>query len=519
MGFPVFSGGLIMQPILSMNNISKTYPGGIEALKKASFEVYEGEIHALVGENGAGKTTMMNILYGLVKPDEGEIKIRGKRKVIRHPRDAIENGIGMVHQHFMLVPELTVLENILLGFEKKFVKSFWRIDKKAAEEKARELMKSLGMELPLDTPVDFLPIGYKQRTEIVKTLFRGIDILILDEPTSVLAPMEIKEFLLFLKKLKEKGKTVIFISHKLKEVFEIADRITILRRGKNVGTFRINEISEEEVAKLMVGEKLRELSSKSEMFFKDEEAYFYTKDLSYVRHGKCILDNIQINVKRGEIVGIAGIEGNGQEELSQILIGLLKPSQGQVIFRGKDITNLSVEERRRMGIGYIPPDRIKWGLALEASIVKNCAINFRRTFLKRGISIDWKKAYQISETIIKEFDVRGVRDLKEPVSSLSGGNMQKLMVGREHHTAPEFLIVSQPTAGVDIQAQRLIHSKLLELRNKKVGILLISLDLEELLLLSDRLYVIFNGKITKEFSSPKEFDIQEISSYMTGIKS
>ncbi|RKX52905.1 MAG: ABC transporter ATP-binding protein, partial [Thermotoga sp.] len=185
-----------MQPILSMNNISKTYPGGIEALKKASFEVYEGEIHALVGENGAGKTTMMNILYGLVKPDEGEIKIRGKRKVIRHPRDAIENGIGMVHQHFMLVPELTVLENILLGFEKKFVKSFWRIDKKAAEEKARELMKSLGMELPLDTPVDFLPIGYKQRTEIVKTLFRGIDILILDEPTSVLAPMEIKEFLL-----------------------------------------------------------------------------------------------------------------------------------------------------------------------------------------------------------------------------------------------------------------------------------------------------------------------------------
>jgi len=508
-----------MQPILSMNNISKTYPGGIEALKKASFEVYEGEIHALVGENGAGKTTLMNILYGLVKPDEGEIKIRGKRKVIRHPRDAIENGIGMVHQHFMLVSGLTVLENILLGSEKKFVKSFWKIDKKAAEEKVRELMESLGMGLPLDTPIDFLPIGYKQRTEIVKTLFRGVDILILDEPTSVLAPVEIREFLFFLKKLKEKGKTIIFISHKLKEVFEIADRITILRRGKTVGTFRINEISEEEVAKLMVGEKLTELSSKSEIFFKDEEAYFYTEDLSYVRQGKHILDSTQIGVKRGEIVGIAGIEGNGQEELSQILIGLLKPSQGRVIFCGKDITNLPVEKRRKMGIGYIPPDRIKWGLAMGASIVENCAINFRRTFLKGGLNVDWKEAHQISETIVKEFDVRGVRDLKELASSLSGGNMQKLMVGREYHSTPKFLIVSQPTVGVDIQAQRLIHSKLLELRSKNVGILLISLDLEELLLLSDRLYVIFNGKITKEFSSSKEFDIQEISSYMTGIKS
>lgn len=507
-----------MQPVINMEKIHKTYQGGIVALRGADFSLNKGEIHALVGENAAGKTTLMNVLYGLVKPDEGDIYINGEKKFIPHPKHAINYGIGMVHQHFMLVPDFTVLENIMIGNERSFTGYVWNINFEKAEKATKVFLKQLGMELDLYKKVNELPIGLQQKVEILKVLFRGAKILILDEPTTVLAPNEIEGFLNFLKKLRSEGKTIVFISHRLKEVSSIADRITVLRKGKVISTLKTNNTSMEDVSNLMIGRRLDLLKPKSYSISKEK-----LLELKKVSLGNeiSILKDVSFNIKRREILGIAGVEGNGQPELAEIVAGLRKNTGGEIWFDSKNINDTSILERRKRGISYIPEDRIEVGLSLEASIVENSIMSYqRKNFIKSGhFSLNWEKAIEFTQKIINEYGVQGMSSPLDKTASLSGGNMQKLMVGREFISFPQLLVVSQPTRGLDVGAQFLIHKKIIELSKSGAAILLISEDLDELMALSSRILVLYRGEIVKEFFAEKGYKDKEIGYYMTGVKS
>ncbi|GAB6116694.1 MAG: ral nucleoside transport system ATP-binding protein [Thermoanaerobacterium sp.] len=503
-----------MRELLKMHNITKIYPNGIVANKKVNFSVNEGEIHALVGENGAGKTTLMKILFGLERPEEGSIYINGSKVNITSPIVAIKNGIGMVHQHFMLVPSLTVAENIILGIEPQ--KNGF-IDFRKAIEITEKLSEKYNLKVDPKAMVRDLPVGMKQKVEILKALLRGAKILILDEPTAVLTPQETTELFNELFHLKNNGHTIIFISHKLREVKQISDRITIMRHGKNVGVFNTSDVTEQDISRLMVGRDVILKIEKTKS--KPGNVVLYVKDLNHINEwGKTVLKNVSFSVRSGEILGIAGVEGNGQRELVEIITGLRKLDKGELILNGKVINDFSIRERRELGISHVPEDRMVYGVAADGSIAENLISDrFEKKEFNRRILMDMKKVTNLSNQLIKEFRIQS-NSPKQKVRMLSGGNIQKVVVAREFSSEPKLLIANQPTRGIDVGATELIHRRIIELRDKGVAVLLVSADLNEVMELSDSLIVMFGGEIVAYFEDVSYVTEEELGAYMLGLK-
>jgi simple sugar transport system ATP-binding protein len=503
-----------------MKNIEKTFNNSIRALQGADLSVQKGEIHAIVGENAAGKSTLMNILYGFVHADSGEIIIDGRPCRIEHPADAISLGIGMVHQHFKLVPDFTVLENIILGYEKKYTNAFKKIDYGKARKDIEALLRKINVELDLDKRTDSLSIGIQSKIEIVKTLFKGANIVILDEPTTVLAPNEVGNFFDFLRGLSKQGCTIIYISHRMKEIFALSDSITVLRHGKTVSIFKTSETSMEEVASKMIGREYTAISSDRDSRKAEfGEPVLELENVS-VKKSAVMLNDISLTVRKGEILGIAGIEGNGQVELADTLIGVLKNERGRILLNQEDLSRRGPSERRKKGLSYVPDDRIRKGLALNMSITENTVIGHERNapIKKRKHFMDWQKSKSFTKQIAEEYRVEGMARPEQKISNLSGGNMQKLIIGREMIRNPPMVVLAQPTSGVDFSAQKNIHDKILEMREKGSSFLLISEDLDELMALSDRILVLYRGNIVAEFNSKESFDEKQLGYYMTGVK-
>jgi simple sugar transport system ATP-binding protein len=500
-----------MEEILLMKNIKKRFPG-VVANDGIDFYAKRGEIVSLLGENGAGKTTLMKILYGLYRKDSGEIYIKGKKVEINSPKDAINFGIGMVHQHFTLVNPFTVTENIILGFESKKFK----IDLKKAKEKVLNLMKNYELYVDPDAKISELSVGEKQKVEILKVLFRNIDILILDEPTAVLTPQEVRELFKTLKILKKEGKTIIFISHKLDEVLEISDRIVILRNGKVMGEREPQTTNKRELASLMVGKEIFDIFELSPT--KKEEVILKLENLSALSdRGHVALKDVSFDVKSGEIVGLAGVSGNGQRELEEVISGIRFPIKGKIIYRGYDITYLSPKERINKGIGRIPEDRMETGLVLDLPVFENLIIEyFDKNPLSKGAFLNYKEIYSYCDNLIKTFDIKTPNQLIT-TKKLSGGNLQKCILARILSMNPQFVLASQPTRGLDVGATEFIHKKLIEIREKGGGVLLISEDLDEILNLSDRILIIYNGEIMGEVLRG-ELSREEIGLMMTGTR-
>lgn len=499
-----------MEKVIDMKNMYKEFPN-VVALNHVDFSVNKGEVHALIGENGAGKSTLMKILYGIYEKDDGEISIDGKNVDIKSAKAAMDLGIGMVHQEFMLSPEMTVLENIILGFETDN-KIF--LDYNSAYKKINSLAEEYGFSISLNQKVQNISVGEAQRVEILKSLYRGAEYLILDEPTAVLTPQETEELFKTINFLKENGKTIIFISHKLDEVLEIADRMTVMRDGEKVDTLTNEEASKKKLAKLMVGREVFLDFSPEET--KKGENVLEVKNLS--AKGKrelSSLSNISFNVKKGEILGVAGVDGNGQSELVEILTGLKSFNEGEVILNKEEISNLSPLEIRRKGLAHIPEDRNIMGVCKEMTIQENLIANklFDNPFSK-GIIIQFDKVKKYAEDLIEKFDVRPPKTTIE-VGNLSGGNMQKVVVAREVSEGADFVVAAQPTRGVDIGSMEFIRSILLEEREKGKGVLLVSADLEEIMTLSDRIIVMYEGEIVGEVKR-EEATEEKLGYLMTG---
>jgi ABC-type uncharacterized transport system ATPase subunit len=503
------SGG---QPYaVQMLDITKTWPG-VVADEHVNFDVRRGEIHALVGENGAGKTTLMNILYGLLRPDFGKILVNGAAASIHGPRDAIALGIGMVHQHFMLIPVMTVGENIVLGREPTTTGGVY--DKPTVTHAIRELSERFGLAIDPNSTIANLPVGLQQRVEILKVLYRGADILILDEPTGVLTPQESTELFQVLRGLKAQGKTIIFISHKLQEVLEISDRVTVLRRGKVVGTVPTATTNQEELARMMVGRAVLLRVEKTpakpgpvalrveHLEVKNEQDLLAVKDVSLELH-------------HGEILGVAGVEGNGQSELIEALAGTRSIVSGKVLIGDRDVTNAGAREVREAGIGHIPEDRRGTGLVLNDSIADNLIFGRERAprFARNGFVLKLASIANWAKQLIAEFDVR-TPSYDTPVRSLSGGNQQKVVVARELGSQPQVLLAAQPTRGVDIGAIEFIHHRLIGQRDAGAAILLVSAELEEIRSLSDRIAVMYEGRIVDIV--PPETSEERLGLLMTG---
>ena len=495
--------------VLQARNITKKFPG-VLANDHINFDLKKGEIHTLLGENGAGKSTLMNILDGIYYPNEGEIYIKGKKAHIRSPFDSMRHGIGMIHQHFMLVDTLTVLENVVLGLKDQ---GFF-INKKQIATKILEISDRYNFDLKPFSKIWQLSVGEQQRVEIVKMLFRGANILILDEPTAVLTPQESEALFRILKRMKNEGKSIIFISHKLDEVMEISDRITVLRKGKVVGTVDKNETNSVELAKMMVGREVlfrlqRKPLERGKEVLKVEDVETYND------RGIKILNKIGLTVHKGEIFGLAGIAGNGQKELAQVITGLRKTTNGKVYLLGKDITNQHPLVIANSGTNYIPPDRLKVGLVPNLSSIDNVILRrYRKNPIGSGILINYKKAREYTESLIDKFNIMVPR-IDAPVKLLSGGNMQKLLLAREISENPSLLIAVHPTRGLDIGATEFIRKKLLEVRDSGMAVLLISEDLDEILMISDRIGVIYEGRITGIMDA-KNADVHKIGLLMAG---
>jgi ABC-type uncharacterized transport system ATPase subunit len=482
-------------PLLELKGITKRFPG-VVANDHVDFELATGEVHALLGENGAGKSTLMNILYGLYHPDEGEIRLRGKNVRIHSPREAIDLGIGMVHQHFMLIPVMTVAENIVLHAE-PHNGPFLDVDQ--ANERVQEISKQFGLAVRPDARVESISVGMQQRVEILKALYRGAEILILDEPTAVLTPQEAQELFEILESLKAEGKSIIFISHKLNEVLEVAERITVLRRGKTIETVPREGATEEGLAKLMVGrEVLLRVDKKPG---EPQAPLLRVEDLHVCdERGLETCRGLSFEVRAGEIVGIAGVDGNGQTELIDAITGLRRPESGRILVADKDLTWGSSRECLDSGVGHIPEDRQARGLVLDFTLAENLALHDYR--LEPDSKYGWlfpRRIVARARKLLKEFDVRGGGP-QTLASALSGGNQQKVVVAREVARNPQVLIAAQPTRGLDVGAIEFVHRRLVEERDEGRAILLISFELDEILSLSDRILVIYEGRIVSDFS-------------------
>ncbi len=493
--------------IVQMKDIVKIYPDGTVALRGVDFEVRRGEIHGLLGENGAGKTTLMKILSGLLRPTSGEIYIAGKKVSFKSASEALKHGIGMVHQHLALVPAFTAYENIVLGLS----------GREASRERIEKLMEETGLKVPLDVLVEDLPFGVRQRIEIIKMLYRNVDILILDEPTTNLTPIETKELFHTLRELKKRGKTIIFITHKLREVLEVTDRITVLRRGKVVGRTETTKATPEMLAKMMVG---REVVMKIEKKpAKPGEPVLIVKDL-WVKNdlGEWAVKGLSFAVCSGEIFGIAGVEGNGQTELVEAITGLRRVEKGQVILMGKDVTNKSPSELYRLGLSHIPEDRHKLGLVLDMTVSENSILGIHRLrkFLGRLLNLKWRVIDKHAREIIKRFEIVAP-GTRAPVRSLSGGNQQKLVVGRELSKSPQVIVAAQPTRGLDVAATEYIRKLLIKMRDEGKAVLLVSADLDEILQLSDRMAVMYEGEFMG-IAKPEELTEERIGLMMGGYK-
>lgn len=504
-----------MEYVVEMLNIRKEFPG-IVANDNITIQLKKGEIHALLGENGAGKSTLMGVLFGMYKPEAGKIKIRGNEVKISNPNVANDLGIGMVHQHFKLVSNFTVTENIILGMEPK--KWFGlSIDIEKAAKKIEELSKRYGLNVDPYAKIEDISVGMQQRVEILKMLYRDAEVLIFDEPTAVLTPSEIKELMKIMKDLVKEGKSIIVITHKLKEIKAVADRCTAIRRGKYIGTVNVSETSEAEMAKMMVGRDVSFKVLKKEC--EPGNIVMKIEELNVMNNKKVLgLKDFSLELRTGEIMGIAGVEGNGQTELIEAITGMRKIESGKVHYKGEDISKISVRSRMDKGISHIPEDRHKRGLVLDYTVEENMVLEVynKRPYSSKGL-LNKKAIKEHSDKIIETFDVRSGEGGSSIARTLSGGNQQKAIIGREVILNPELLIAAQPTRGLDVGSIEYIHKRLIEQRDKGKAVLLISLELDEILNVSDRIAVINNGELVGIVDA-KDTNENEIGLMMAGVK-
>ncbi len=500
-----------MDYIIEMLGITKDFPG-IRANDDITFQVRKGSVHALLGENGAGKSTLMSILFGLYQPDSGRIRIRGADVRIPDPNTANELGIGMVHQHFKLVHNFTVAENIVLGMEPR---TGMRIDMPKAESRVTELSRLYGLNVDPKAKIEDISVGMQQRVEILKMLYRDAELLIFDEPTAVLTPQEIHELMGIMRRLVAEGKTIVLITHKLREIKEAADTCTVLRRGKLVGTVPVAETTERTMAEMMVGREVSFHVEKGPAH--PGEAALRIEKLN-VRNAKGVLGvrDLDLEVRRGEILGLCGIDGNGQTELVQAITGLCRIESGRILLNGRDIARLPVMARNSLGLGHIPEDRHRHGLVLDFRLDENFVLHsyFRAPFARFGL-LDYAAIRRNADTLIREFDVRAGEGALTPVRSMSGGNQQKAIVAREIDRSPGVFVVAQPTRGLDVGAIEYIHGRIVAERDKGKAILLVSLELDEILDVSDRIAVICNGSIVGIVDA-KATDENELGLMMSG---
>lgn len=500
---------------LVMENITKIYSNGFVANKNITFSIRKGEIHGLVGENGAGKTTLMKVLFGLEKPEEGRILLDGKEIQIDNPLKALDYGIGMVHQHFMLVGSLTVAENMVLGIEPKKGCFF---DYREAVKKTNEIAEKFKLPVDAQSKVNDISVGQKQRVEILKILLRGAKILLLDEPTAVLTPQETAELFMRLKELKKEGYTIVFISHKLNEVKELCDRITVLRKGKVTGKAEVSEMSESDISRMIVGKDVDVNLNKKKSV--PGKTVLTVRNLSCQNNfGKLVLNKVSFDLRQGEILGVAGVEGNGQSELSELLSGLLPLQTGTIKMNGNDIKNKTIREIRQSGTSLIHEDRMIYGVSGKQSIKENILSDryYQKNYSHKGV-INNSFIQAETKTLIEEYQVACDGD-EAYIDTLSGGNIQKVVAAREFSAEPKVLIASQPTRGIDVGAAELIRNKLVMLRDKyKTAILLFSADLTELLTTSDSIIVLFNGEVVAYFPDAQVADENILGEYMLGLK-
>ncbi len=500
---------------VEMKKITKIYPNGTIANKDVNFTLNKGEIHALLGENGAGKSTLMHILFGLSEKTYGDIFVYGEKVEIKSPIDALSKKIGMVHQHFMLVPSMTIAENLILGVEKS---KKGIINLKEKIEMANSFCKKYNFDIDCSKKVQDVTVAVRQKVEILKALYRGAEILILDEPTAVLTPQETKELFKEIKILKNEGKSIIFISHKLNEVKELCDKMTIMRNGKKIGDFTTADLTEEEISEKMVGREVVLTFEKEEIDAGDR--ILKVRNLDYTNElNKKMLNNISFDLRKGEILGIAGVDGNGQKELVETIIGLNKKYTGDIFIKNKLTKKLTIKQIRNLGLRFIPEDRMKDGCIGNETIFNNIVYERLENgeFFKNKFLIDWKKVREITKDKINEYKIK-CQNENSHINSLSGGNIQKVIVAREFDNNPELIIINQPTRGIDVGAGELVRKKIIDLRTLGSGVLLISADLNEILEVADRLIVLNKGEITAFIEKPKEISELELGYYMLGVK-
>ena len=505
---------MILENAVEMQGIVKVYPNGVVANEGVDFCIAKGEIHALVGENGAGKTTLMKILFGIEQPTGGTIRVHGQPVRIQSVAQALQLGLGMVQQHFMLVPSMTVAENILLGAEP--VRGVL-LDRREAQMVTRELAEKYSFDIDVNTRIEDLPVGDRQKVEILKVLYRKAQVIILDEPTAVLTPQETDELFRQLIILKEHGHTIVFISHKLREIQQICDRVTIMRKGTTVGTYSLQDITTEKISEYMMGREVHLEVDKAPA--KPGAVRLRVSDLSYVNEeNKKMLDNVSFALRSGEILGVVGVEGNGQKELVDIISGLTRPLSGSVTMNGQSIAGKSIAQIRQLSFAYIPQERRTTGAALNCSITENLAsVAYRDRRFRSGPLLKWKKLAESARGKIQEYQVKTDSE-NTPIQMLSGGNIQKVVVAREFADRPKVIVADQPTRGIDVGAANLIHNKLVELRDAGSAVLLISSDLSEIMQLSDSIITLYNGRISAYFPDASALQESDLGFYMLGVK-
>ncbi len=510
------------EPILELKDIRKVFDKTI-ALDGVSFQLFAGEIHGLLGGNGAGKTTLMNILYGLYRKDSGEIILQGEKIDIQSPRDALRAGIGMVHQHFLQISNYTVLENIVLGSD---VVNRYTMKLESEAAKVEELCRRFGLDVDINATIDSLPVGARQKVEILKALYRGVKILILDEPTTNLTPQEVDSLFVSLRKLVDDGLSIVFITHKLREVLSVCDRITVLREGRNITTLDRADASEEVFVRAMVGEQM---DIEDSIYFAREGQKYTAFDSQagvvlevnsvglVSKDGVARLKDLNFVIHKGEILGVAGVAGNGQRELAECVTGILPPSSGKILLDGKDVSNIAIAELLRMGIAYIPEDRLHDGFLPKATVAQNLILGYHRQApYSDGRFINWKTVHQNARQQISEYNIK-TGGPEEIGGTLSGGNIQRVMIARAFSMPSKLLVAHNPTRGLDIPSMDFVYSKLLERKSQGDATLLISEDLDELLLMCDRIAVLYRGEILGILER-SQFDKYAIGRLMSGIK-